>query len=182
MLVENDNPTTDEFEFSRINGHGSRVQGIEAEVGLRFAKAEITSGITVQSSLLDEPEPDFGSDRIFRTPDIYANMILKYDVSRRVSLMMASKYTGPMFVPHYAGFIEQDRLEKTRGFLTVDLVASYKISLAGGFFGTFTAGVYNLTDDFQDDFDQGIYRDAGYVYGPMVPRRVLFGFSIGHDH
>jgi outer membrane receptor for ferrienterochelin and colicins len=182
ILVENDNPATDEFEFSRINGHGSRVQGIEAEVGLRFAKAEITSGITVQSSLLDEPEPDFGSTKIFRTPDIYGNMVFNYDVTHRFGFMMASKYTGPMFVPHYAGFVEQDRLEKTRAFLTVDLVASYKIPLAGAFIGIFTAGVYNLTDDFQDDFDQGIYRDAGYVYGPMVPRRVLFGFSIGHDH
>ncbi len=182
ILIEKDNPATDEFEFSRINGKGSRVQGIEAEVGLRFAKAEITSGVTVQSSLLDEPEPDFGSDRIFRTPDTYANMIFNYDVSSRFSLMMASKYTGPMVVPHYAGFVEQDRLEKTKGFLTVDLVASYTIPLAGDFIGTFTAGVYNLTDDFQDDFDKGVYRDAGYVYGPMVPRRVLFGFSIGHDH
>ncbi len=181
LLTEADDPATDEFEFYRINGSGSRVQGAEIEVGLRLHKAELLSGFTVQSSKLKKAEPDFGSKSIFRTPDIYGSLRFSYDISNRLNMTFASKYTGSMYVPHYAGYIERDRLEKTETFLTLDLIASYKIPLADNFWGTVTAGVYNITNDFQDDFDRGVYRDAGYIYGPLIPRRLLFGFTIGHD-
>jgi outer membrane receptor for ferrienterochelin and colicins len=182
LLTEADDPATDEFEFTRINGSGSKVQGAEVELGVRMRKAELLSGVTIQSSRLEEAEPDFGSKYIFRTPNIYGSMRLTYDVSDRFNMTFAGKYTGSMHVPHYAGYIDEDRLEKTKTFLTFDLIASYKIPLAGDFFGTFTAGIYNITNDFQDDFDSGVFRDAGYIYGPLIPRRVLFGFTVGHNH
>ncbi len=182
LLTEGDDPATSEFEFYRINGPGLRVQGVEAEFGLRLRNVELLSGVTLQSSLLDEPEPDFGSNRIYRTPNVYGSLRCSYDVSTRFNLMFTSKYTGSMYVPHYAGYITEDRLEKTKDFITFDVIASFRVPLAGGFLGTLTAGVYNLTNDFQNDFDSGIFRDAGYTYGPLVPRRVLFGFTVGHNH
>lgn len=182
LLTEMDDPATDETEFYRINGSGKQVQGVEAELGLRFKKTELLTGVTIQSSLLDEPEPDFGSKKIFRTPDVYGSLRLGWDVTERLNLMFTTKYTGSMVVPHYAGYIQEDRLEQTKDFLTFDVIASYKIPLSRNFFGTLTAGVYNITDDYQNDFDLGINRDAGYVYGPLVPRRMLLGFSIGHNH
>ncbi|MBN1480709.1 TonB-dependent receptor [candidate division KSB1 bacterium] len=182
LLTEMDDPATDETEFYRINGSGMQVQGVEAELGLRFGNAELLTGITIQSSLLDEPEPDFGSKKIFRTPDAYGSLRLSWDVTERLNLMFTTKYTGSMVVPHYAGYIQEDRLEQTKEFLTFDVIASYKIPLSRNFFGTLAAGVYNITDDYQNDFDLGINRDAGYVYGPLVPRRMLLGFSIGHNH
>lgn len=182
LLTAQDDPLTDEMEFYRINGSGVQVQGVEAELGLRFSRAELVSGITVQSSLLDEPEPDFGATQMFRTPDVYGSVRFGWDFTERFNLMFTTKYTGSMIVPHYAGYIEKDRLETTSEFLTFDVIASYKIPITTDFFGAFTAGVYNITDDFQNDFDIGINRDAGYIYGPLVPRRILIGFSIGHNY
>jgi outer membrane receptor for ferrienterochelin and colicins len=40
---------------------------------------------------------------------------------------------------------------------------------------TVTAGMQNIFNQYQDDFDLGADRDAGYVYGPMRPRTVTFG-------
>jgi outer membrane receptor for ferrienterochelin and colicins len=44
---------------------------------------------------------------------------------------------------------------------------------------TVTAGMQNIFNQYQDDFDQGANRDAGYVYGPMRPRTVTFGVRYG---
>ncbi len=180
ILDERDDPNTDEFEFYRANGDGSVVKGVEFEVGFRTRKAEITTGFTLQNSELDSPEPDFNSTHIFRTPDLYGSVRLSYDLSNKINLLGISKYTGPMYAPHYAGYIVQDRLEHTKSFVTFDLVASYKLPVMGHSYGTFSIGMYNITDSFQKDFDKGIARDAGYVYGPSVPRRLLIGFTLGH--
>ena len=44
---------------------------------------------------------------------------------------------------------------------------------------TFKLGVKNLTDEYQNDLDRGIDRDAGYVYGPAVPRMVYASIEFG---
>ena len=32
--------------------------------------------------------------------------------------------------------------------------------------------------NFQNDFDKGVERDSGYMYGPMMPRSLYFGLKI----
>jgi outer membrane receptor for ferrienterochelin and colicins len=39
-------------------------------------------------------------------------------------------------------------------------------------------GVQNIFDSYQDDFDQGAMRDAGYVYGPTFPRTFFAGLKL----
>ena len=39
---------------------------------------------------------------------------------------------------------------------------------------------YDATTIGNHDFDNGIERDPGYVYGPMNPRTVYFGLKIGN--
>ncbi|MBN1561585.1 TonB-dependent receptor, partial [candidate division KSB1 bacterium] len=180
LLTGADDPATDEFEFYRTNGAGLRVQGVEVECGLRCRSLELLTGITLQTSLLDEAEPIFGAMTIFRTPDVYGSARCTYDFSDRLNLMLTAKYTGSMIVPHYAGYIAEDRLETTKTFLTLDLIAAYEIPL-GSLVGTLSVGVYNILNDYQDDFDLGVHRDAGYVYGPLVPRRILLGFTLGYE-
>lgn len=180
QLNQQDDPATAETEFFRINGAGAEVKGLEFEVGLRFTKGELAGGLTLQSSKWEKADPDFNSFDMFRTPDVYGNMRLSYDLSRQFNILAVTKYTGPMYVPHYAGYIDEDRLEKSGSFLTFDLLASYKIPLFSHLYGKLTLGTYNVTNAFQDDFDKGIARDAGYVYGPMTPRRFLFSISVGH--
>lgn len=181
QLDERDDPNTaDQTEFYRINSGGAEIKGVEAEIGLRIGKGEITGGMTFQSSKWDDADPDFNSYNIFRTPNNYGSLRFSYDISRRISLLAVSKYTGPMYAPHFAGYIDEDRLEKTPSFLTFDLIGSYEIPIWGHSYLIITAGVYNITDSFQNDFDKGTYRDPGYVYGPLTPRRLLFALSIGH--
>ena len=40
------------------------------------------------------------------------------------------------------------------------------------------AGVMNIFDSFQDDFDCGVDRDSGYIYGPMMPRSLYLGVKL----
>ena len=180
LLTELDDPNTNEKEFYRINGAGLRVQGVEAEFGARMKNANFTAGITIQSSRFQEKEPDFGSERIFRTPDVYGSINFQYELTNYLNIMAIAKYTGPMIVPHYAGYIEHNRLEKTKAFSTIDLIAAYDKPLLRGIVVTISMGAYNILNDFQRDFDYGLYRDAGYVYGPLVPRRFIIGLAIAN--
>jgi outer membrane receptor for ferrienterochelin and colicins len=40
------------------------------------------------------------------------------------------------------------------------------------------AGVKNVLDQFQEDLDRGMDRDAGYVYGPATPRTFFAGVNL----
>ena len=47
---------------------------------------------------------------------------------------------------------------------------------------TASAGVTNIFNSFQDDFDIGPGRDSDYVYGPDAPRAIFFGLKFGKLH
>jgi outer membrane receptor for ferrienterochelin and colicins len=36
----------------------------------------------------------------------------------------------------------------------------------------------NIFNSFQKDFDKGEFRDAGYIYGPTLPRTVFLGIKL----
>ena len=39
-------------------------------------------------------------------------------------------------------------------------------------------GVQNILNAYQKDFDEGPKRDAGYIYGPGLPRRFFLGCKL----
>ena len=41
-----------------------------------------------------------------------------------------------------------------------------------------SGGVQNILDQFQNDLDKGVYRDAGYFYGPTAPRTYFVGVKL----
>lgn len=41
------------------------------------------------------------------------------------------------------------------------------------------AGVLNIFNSYQKDFDQGADRDSGYIYGPSLPRSIFAGLKVG---
>ena len=41
-----------------------------------------------------------------------------------------------------------------------------------------TVGAKNVTNEYQQDLDQGAFRDAGYVYGPRFPRSCYVGMNV----
>lgn len=165
--------------FERINTGDAEVYGVEFNLGYQVVDSlELRLGWVFQSAEFDEPSGDFGSEKFERTPDNYGVITATYTPAERWTIFVGAKYTGEMEVPHYAGFIEEDRLETTESFFTVDSSVSYALPFNEGLL-TATLGVKNLTDEFQSDLDEGPDRDAGYIYGPRFPRTVFA--SIGMD-
>ncbi|HMO50256.1 MAG TPA: TonB-dependent receptor [Kiritimatiellia bacterium] len=165
-LENTDNPATPDFEFTRLNRGGAEVYGAEFNVGYQIPDVfEVVLGYVHQKARYADPDEDFGSRDYFRTPDDYAVLKVTWQNPRLIDVFVGAKYTGPMQVPHYAGFIEEDVLKTTESFLTWDASVSRRIVGL-----RWTLGVKNITDEYQDDLDQGPERDAGYVYGPRMPR------------
>ncbi len=178
QIQDTDDPdTTNQFEFTRVNAGSASVYGVEVNASTSLGRLfDVDAGFVLQRARYDEAEPDFGSRDIFRTPERYGNLSLVYENDAVVDVVLSAIYTGPMFVPHYAGFIPEDRLETTDAFLTFDITFSRRINLSRDGSGLEIAlGVKNITDDYQDDLDDGPDRDAGYVYGPRTPREIHLG-------
>jgi len=164
--------------LERINGSGSKVYGLSVKFGLALGpKLSLASGWTLQRSELDEPEPDFNSKEFFRTPYFYGFSSLSYENNKLVNVDLSVEYTGSMKAPHFAGYIEEDRLETTHPFWVVNarLLKSISITEYNNF--SIHIGIFNLLDSYQKDLDKGVDRDSGYVYGPAKPRSFYAGFE-----
>jgi outer membrane receptor for ferrienterochelin and colicins len=85
-----------------------------------------------------------------------------------------------MYVPHLAGYIEKDVLEKTVGFFELNLKSAYTFEISTNFQLELNGGIQNIFNAYQDDFDIGANRDATYVYGPSRPRTVFIGLKFGN--
>ena len=178
---ETDDLATPEIEMTRVNLGRARVQGVELNAAFRWgSRLSAELGWTRQTARYDEPEPDFGSREFFRTPESYGMATLGGEAPGGFDVFLGLLYTGPMWAAHYAGFIAEDRLDRTPSFVTADLNVSRRFSFGaeGHREITVTAGVRNLTDAFQEDLDRGPSRDASYVYGPRSPRSVFAALKV----
>jgi outer membrane receptor for ferrienterochelin and colicins len=176
---ESDDPATDAFEFLKVNQGDARVYGMEANAGWGIGDEFILQGgVVFQRARYAEPEPNFGSLDFFRTPNHYANLTVTWTTARLGTVFAGLRYTGSMQAPHYAGYIDEDRLETTPSFVTLDASLAYPIYVAGTRRLTATVAGRNLTNAFQQDLDQGMFRDANYVYGPRFPRSLSFGLRV----
>jgi outer membrane receptor for ferrienterochelin and colicins len=164
--------------FERINGSGSKVCGLSIDFGLVLGPAySLSSGWTFQRSRLDEPEPDFNSREFFRTPNTYGYINMSFKSRKFVNLEISGEHTGSMVVPHYSGYIDEDRLETTPPFWVVNLKLHRPINITEISSVSISLGVYNLLNSYQEDLDMGANRDSGYVYGPAKPRSFYLGFE-----
>lgn len=176
--LEADDPATPEFEFVRTNFGRARVRGLEVGWGLRRGGLSVDAGYAWQRAEFGDAEPDFGSTTMFRTPEEYGTASVQWPLPRGLDLFAGLRYTGSMLAPHYAGYVPEDRLEATPGFLTWDLGLSRRFALGGDRRITATVAVRNLTDEYQQDLDRGPFRDPGYVYGPRFPRSLVVGLKV----
>lgn len=169
---EVDDPRTPELELLRVNLDGADVRGMEASATLRFGSVlQVDAGFVAQRARFDSPEPDFGSRNFWRTPESYGNASVRWSATSRIQVFAGALYTGSMDAPHFAGFIAEDRLERTSPFLTFDLNARWSVPLGGERELSIVMGAKNLTNDYQEDLDRGPERDSSYVYGPRFPRQ-----------
>ena len=76
------------------------------------------------------------------------------------------------------GEVVGPRTFKTPSFFELGVKAQYSFPIYKYYKGQVFAGVQNLFNSYQDDFDLGYNRDSAYIYGPMAPRSFYAGFRV----
>ncbi|MCB8964539.1 MAG: TonB-dependent receptor [Bacteroidales bacterium] len=168
--------------YTRINSNdGAEVKGINFEFKLRTAKKfSLVSGFTVQTSRYDAAQ-EFNEHKFFRTPNSYGYITLDWDVLPKLCLSASGNYTGEMLAPYFGtnAPTSEGELRETDQFYDFGLKASYTIPLKTNSIQLF-AGMKNILNSYQNDFDSGINRDPAYIYGPTSPRTIYFGIKFGN--
>ena len=169
--------------YTRVNAEKvAKVQGVNIELNVvPNNKFSLKSGFTKQSSKYEEPQ-EFNEIRFFRTPDDYGYVTLDWKPVKNWGISSTGNYTGKMLVPYFGLQIsdpDDGELRESEFFIDLGLKARYNIKLNGATLQLFS-GVKNIFNSYQNDFDSGIDRDPGYIYGPVNPRTVYFGLKIGN--
>lgn len=169
--------------YTRVNAEkGAKVQGINIELNIvPTDKLSLKGGFTRQSCKYEEAQ-EFDEKRFFRTPDDYGYFTIDWQPVKNFGISSTGNYTGEMLVPYFGLQIpdpNNGELRVTERFFDFGLKLRYYIRLNGATLQIFS-GVKNIFNSFQNDFDSGIDRDPGYIYGPMNPRTVYFGLKIGN--
>jgi outer membrane receptor for ferrienterochelin and colicins len=183
VLEETAVPSGDFRKFLRVNGPGSHVRGVEFDLNWRINRTLVLrGGSTFQQARYQEPEPVFRSLRYFRAPNRYGFASIDLFLPRDVSIFATADFTGSMLVPHYAGYVPEDRLQNSPEFAVYNLVFSRAFDLSRSAGNQSRMRLYlkvnNLFDAYQHDLDRGPLRDAGYFYGPMSMRAVTLGMTM----
>lgn len=173
--------------WEKRNGKGADVYGVNLEA--KYApgqKWQFQAGATIQKALYDEAvqwsENVTNTNRnFFRSPNVYGNLMATFSPKKAFQNNISLVYTGKMYAQHYAGFIAEDRLEKTGDFYEVNLKSSYTFVVKEKLHLQLSGGIQNVFNQYQKDFDLGVNRDATYIYGPSRPRTIFIGLKIGTD-
>ena len=167
----------------RHNESGARVFGgnLEGKIAWRN-RFQMQLGVTVQKSEYKEArswsDDVEATKKMFRTPDIHGYLTASYNPLKAMTLALTGTYTGNMLVEHHAGMIAQNVTVTTPDFLDMGFKAAYDFKLYSSFSLQLNAGVQNIFNSFQNDFDSGADRDSGYIYGPTLPRTFFFGIKL----
>lgn len=168
--------------MERRNGQGAKVMGINLEGKMAYAWMQLQAGVTLQRSRYKEPEQWSSTvtpqKKMFRAPDTYGYFTSTFTPLKHFSASLTGTYTGSMLVQHLAGFVPEDCEVKTPDFFDMNLKLSYDIPLYKSVTFQLNAGIQNIFNAYQDDFDKGPLRDAGYIYGPGTPRSYFVGCKI----
>lgn len=187
FILEDTGLNSDGFAIKeRRNGSGARVYGVNLDAKLAHGKEfTLQAGVTAQRSRYKRAEAwtevdgkELTTRRMMRTPDFYGYFTITSAPAKNLDLSLSGTYTGSMIVPHYAGYIDKDRMETTSDFFDLNLKAAYTFVLRDHVKLQLNAGVQNMLGSFQKDLDKGEFRDSGYFYGPTQPRTIFIGVKI----
>lgn len=169
----------------RTNSSGAYVGGLNVEAKVAYRNLfTFQLGYTFQKSQYIDPvtwseDPAIAPQtRMFRTPDHYGYALATVTPFKGFNITLNGKVTGSMLVQHAAGYIEQDQEKVTPTFWDLGAKLSYDIPLYKLYTLQVNAGVKNVLNSFQTDFDQGPERDSGYIYGPTLPRTFFVGLNL----
>ena len=183
-LVENGHDALGNLLLLRTNEKGARVYGMNLEGKVAYkSKFIFQLGYTYQQSRYieavtwSENENIAPQKRMFRTPDHYGYFMATYEPIRKFTINLNGKLTGPMLIQHFAGYVAEDEEVLSPTFFDMGIKLAYEIPLYRLYSLEINAGVKNIFNSFQQDIDKGIDRDAGYIYGPSLPRTYFFGLN-----
>ena len=167
----------------RTNGSGATVVGLNIEAKAAFTRwLQLQAGATLQRSRYKQPEqwsdnPDTPAEtRMFRTPDLYGYLTATVAPVKRFDIALSGTYTGSMLVQHIQGSgTPHDVAVTTPRFFDLNLKLCYDIPVWQELTMELFAGVQNIFNAYQRDFDTGMERDSGYIYGPSQPRSFYAG-------
>lgn len=174
--------------IERGNEEGAAVYGFTLEGKLAWRNIwQFQGGFTFQKAEYkkarswSEDDPNIALEkRMFRTPDTYGYFTMTYNPIRPLTIALSGTYTGSMLVEHHSGYIAENRTETTPDFMDIGLKVSYGFKLYKSIDLQINAGVQNLFNSYQKNFDQGPERDSGYIYGPGMPRSVFAGLKLSY--
>lgn len=172
--------------LERYNGSGARVYGASLEGKLVFPiHMQLQAGVTWQRSRYKQPEewsanPDVPAvKKMFRTPDVYGYLTLDYDITKRLCAIITGTLTGPMLVQHLEGSgTPVDEAVTTPTYFDMSVKLSYSWNVFKKLKIEASAGVANIFNSYQKDFDTGYLRDSGYIYGPAMPRSLTASVAL----
>ncbi len=176
------------------NGSGAKVYGTNFEFGISpNPRWQLQLGGTIQRSQYDTPqvlfeadgtqgESDVVIDEFLRNPKVYGYLNASWIPNRKFNMDITGTYTGSMLVPlvvSESGFLQ---LNKVPSFFDVNIKLEKHMDLSESFMTTISAGVKNLFNAYQKDFNIGPTRDSDYIYGPNSPRTIFIGLKFGKLH
>jgi len=186
------NPSLPSASEEVVNGENATVFGSNFEFSVSPNPIwNFQLGGTLQQSLYDEPQlifesdgvdPDQFIDEFTRVPNLYGFLNTSWVPNEKYTIDLTSTFTGSMTVPRIikdSGFSE---FKETDPFFDLNLKLERHLHVNDDFMFTFSGGVRNLFNSYQDDFDTGVERDANYVYGPGLPRTFFAGIKFGKLH
>ncbi len=167
----------------RYNESGARVFGGNLEGKVAYKNLlQVQMGMTAQISRYKYArswgEGVEATRKMFRTPDFHGYMTASYTPTKQLTFALTGTYTGSMLVEHHAGMIAQNTTVQTPDFWDMGFKTSYDFKVYSSFTLQLNAGVQNIFNSFQKDFDSGEDRDSGYMYGPTLPRTIFFGIRL----
>ena len=169
--------------YTRTNADaGATVQGVNLELNVSPGeKFTFKSGYTFQSSKYKEAQ-EFNEKKFFRAPNSYGYFSLDWEPFANFGLSSTADYTGKMLIPYFGNQLadpDAGSLRQSHPFFDMGVKLRYNIKLNGATLQVY-GGLKNLFNSYQDDFDNGVDRDPGYIYGPAMPRTIYLGVKIGN--
>ncbi|MDE7408058.1 MAG: TonB-dependent receptor, partial [Muribaculaceae bacterium] len=157
--------------LERYNGSGARVMGINLEAKAYFSSHfDVQGGVTLQRSRYKRPEvwsddPDVAAvKRMFRTPDVYGYFTANWEIIHSLRAAITGTVTGPMLVQHLVGSgTDRDLAVSSKSFFDASVKLTYTFRLFNRVNLDLSAGVSNVFNSYQNDFDIGPRRDSGYI-------------------
>lgn len=165
-------------------------------------KFSIQTGWTFQQSKYEEVEQwgsiaENSTKDFLRSPNTYGYLVANFQISKPFGFAITGNYTGKMLTNHMGlsanstniaqqnaiangDVIVGEELVSTPVFIDGSIKMFYDLKISKSLKLQLNAGVQNVFNSFQNDFDRGEFRDSGYTYGPIRPRTISFGIVIGN--